>query len=535
MTKERPEVIAPSEIRPGCVLARIEWAVAIVLTALAVGCHFAVFRYAGALWRDEVTTINLATMPTLADIWNNLQFESFPLAWILIVRAWAAVAGPDNDTALRLLGFLVGLGVLGVIWLAVRKFMKQPFPLLALVLVGFNSGLVFWGDSLRAWGLGSLTIILAAGLLWQVVQEPTRWRIVLAALVSVLAVQTAYHNIPLLLAIGLAAMGVAARRRQWRRVILVGAIGLLAALTLLPYAFGVQTYGGNSNIIGYGQANLSHGNTDFVRYGLEFALLLGSAGNFMIFVWAALIAVGVAAATIAQVRGFSPKLTSPQRDLALFAGLILVVSFAAFAAFLWALNYPTNPWYFLILTVVIAVALEAATGVFLASRGWRIVRLVVVVVLAAACLLCGWEGFVTRQTNLDLIAASLQSRADKDDLIVIRYWAMGTTFDRYYKGPTPWETIPPLKDHKFQRVNQLPKEFWSATDYDKILRTAVDDMTRTLRGGHKVWLVGRPVLRPGLIDRLMLDHALSHTSEKFCDRAIKYENPILEVAEGWRE
>src|SRR6266516_4425416 len=40
---------------------------------------------AGPLWRDETNTFNLAHMPSFRDIWNNLQFESFPLPWPLVV------------------------------------------------------------------------------------------------------------------------------------------------------------------------------------------------------------------------------------------------------------------------------------------------------------------------------------------------------------------------------------------------------------------------------------------------------------------
>ena len=42
---------------------------------------------AGPLWRDETNTFNLAHMPSLRDIWHNMQFDSFPLLWPLLVSA----------------------------------------------------------------------------------------------------------------------------------------------------------------------------------------------------------------------------------------------------------------------------------------------------------------------------------------------------------------------------------------------------------------------------------------------------------------
>lgn len=427
LTKIPSEGLSPQESPSGRGLGRLELGLAIAVTALVICCHFVVFRHAGGLWRDEINLVNTASMPTLGDIWKNLAFEDAgPLAGVLLVRAWTAIvgAGPEHDTALRLLGFLIGLGITGAIWLTARKYLKLPFPMLALVLVGLNWGIAFWGDSIRVWGFGSLTILLTAGLLWQTVQEPTRWRIVLTTLVAILAVQTAYHNAFLLLAVGMAAMGVAARRGHWRRVFLVAGIGLAAALSLLPY------YGPITQLAHL--ASSQSRSPNFVRYGLEFAVLVGSPGNFMIFVWAALIAVGVAAAGLAQTPRLSPKLTPQQRDLALYAGLLLVFIFFGYALFLWFMNYLTNPWYYLIPAVLLAVALETALGVFLASRALRIIRILATAALAAACLICDWQGFLSRQTNVDLIAAELQKRAGPDDLIVVKYWPVGLTFDRYY-------------------------------------------------------------------------------------------------------
>src|ERR1017187_5501603 len=51
-------------------------AVLLVLTAM----------YAGPLWRDETNTINVAQMPSLKELWNNMHCESFPPLWPLLLR-----------------------------------------------------------------------------------------------------------------------------------------------------------------------------------------------------------------------------------------------------------------------------------------------------------------------------------------------------------------------------------------------------------------------------------------------------------------
>src|ERR1051325_3372829 len=64
---------------------------------------------AGPLWRDETNTFNLAHMPSLRDIWGNLQFESFPLLWPLVVRGCGMLGLANSDRGIRILGLAIGL------------------------------------------------------------------------------------------------------------------------------------------------------------------------------------------------------------------------------------------------------------------------------------------------------------------------------------------------------------------------------------------------------------------------------------------
>ncbi len=562
MARPRREKPAPHQAKAplgantafGTALGRAELTVALLITALAAVFHVAVFQHAGPLWRDEVNSINMARMPSLADIWNNLQFDSFPMVWFLILRAWTAVTGPANDTALRLLGLVVGLGLLGVLWLCFRRWLKLSLPLVALVLIGLNPATVRWGDSLRAWGFGSLTLVLAAGLLWQVAQGPTKWRVVLAALAAILAVQTLYHNAFLLFALGAAGMVVAARRRLWRRAGLVAAIGLAAALSLLPYSIPVTRAAKWNMILGIAPG--------FAHYWSVFAALLGSAGSFMITAWVALMIVAVIATVVAQWPRLSPGLSNERRDLALFAGLTLVIGLASYAAFIRVLNYGTNPWYYVALAVLAAVALEAALGAFLVAPWLRIARLAVAAVLAAACLNGGWNELQTRQTNIDMIAADLQSTADKNDLILVSSWSSGLTFDRYYHGATPWTTIPPFPENKVHR-SDLVKEFMMQRE---AVRPNLAAIEKTLRSGHRVWLVGvLPYFQPGQhpsdlplpplpgsgwfappyeamwpaqVGYFLQTHINFNRDvqvKQFGEQISPYENTVLEVVQNWHD
>ena len=66
----------------------IETSAALIGTAFSALLLVLTAMSAGPLWRDETNTFNLAHMPSLRDMWHNLQFESFPLLWLLLARPW---------------------------------------------------------------------------------------------------------------------------------------------------------------------------------------------------------------------------------------------------------------------------------------------------------------------------------------------------------------------------------------------------------------------------------------------------------------
>ena len=97
-------------------IRKAEAATAALLTLGAVWLRYVTARSAGGLWRDEANTVGLATLPTLGEVWSNLQYDSFPLLWVVIVRQLVSVFGPMNDAAFRATGFVVGMLILAAVW-----------------------------------------------------------------------------------------------------------------------------------------------------------------------------------------------------------------------------------------------------------------------------------------------------------------------------------------------------------------------------------------------------------------------------------
>src|SRR5947209_8315411 len=143
--------------------------------------------HAGALWRDECAVVNLARMPSLPDITRNFQHEAFPVPFPIFVRAYTDVFG-SSDVALRWFGMASGVALLGALWFSSHLMGRAP-PLVSLALLGLNTTFLFWGTTVRGYGFGSALIVLAFGLLVSVMLNPSRTRVIAAAIVSIAATQ----------------------------------------------------------------------------------------------------------------------------------------------------------------------------------------------------------------------------------------------------------------------------------------------------------------------------------------------------------
>jgi hypothetical protein len=108
-------------------------------------------------------------------------------------------------------------------------------------------------------------------------------------------------------------------------------------------------------------------------------------------------------------------------------------------------------------------------------------------VVVAATLLPGVRQSVcVRMTNLDFVAQRLNREAGKEDLVLVHPWFCGVTFNRYYTGGAEWLTLPPLTDHRLQRLDLFKEQM----QLEAPIQTVLEKVEATLRAGHIVWLVG---------------------------------------------
>jgi len=536
-------------------LTRAEAVVAGLLTLVAIWLRLVAALSAGALWRDEANTIGLVTVPTLTDVWKNLQYDSFPMVWLVIVRGFSGLVGPTNDGAFRALGAVIGLGVVGALWFYART-LRQPSPLLSLALFGISPSLIVWGDSVRGYGFGIVSILLTGALLWRLVERPGLGRFLPAAVSAIVSVHTLFYNSVLLLAFCAGAVAVCAKNRSWKHAMSVVVIGALAAISLLPYLGAVR--GASSwNIL------VRMPNYDLRWFFLKLNQTVSPAGFWSILVWLELFVLAIFAGTKVLRSHGDPGPTENERDVAVFSLVALVVGILGVFLFLRVLSYPTAPWYYLALLALSAVCMDALFGVWIRGNTLRLCRLSVVVLLAAVTFLPALREVRTRMTNVDLVASRIGAIAQPGDVVFVNEWYYGVSFDRYYHGRAPWMTVPEIGSHAFHRYD-LIKEQMVMPDQTMPTRPVIERMTAVLRGGHRVFMVGSLVIPargrlPAVLPPAplpgnqwperryyaqwssMVGYFLQQHAARTTEIAVRtpgtisvYENLPLVVAEGWR-
>lgn len=524
-----------------------------VLLTLAVLClHALAATSAGALWRDEAQTVAVATLPRLRDVWSSLQYESFPMLWLIIVRGFSALFGPMNDAAFRALGFLIGLGVAAALWLNARTF-RQSTPLVSLVLLAMCPNTIRWGDTVRAYGFGIFLSLLTCALLWRSVEKPCAGRFAAAAGAAVASVHVLYFDAVLLLAFCAGAFAVCAHRRAWRHATAVVLIGGAAAISLVPYVSTIREASSWNAIIRLPDYTLAWFWTKVVE-------TVSLRGSWMPEVWTGLLGLALVSGVGAVSFPQRFKISESDREVILFSLVALLVGIPGTFLFLRALSYVTQPWYYMTLLALAAVGIDTIFGAFTA-RWWRIARLAVVVMIAAATLLSTERAVRTRLTNVDLVAAQLERMAKRGDVILVAPWEYGVSFRRYYHGAAGWNTVPPLELHGFHRYDLLIA-LRRLQDQTLPARLATDRAGEALRSGRRVFVVGeltRPqpgvqptVLPPAprgssgdglherqwymMVSQFLAQHAVQRHRIALPPAGVvsQYEDLSLRMFEGWR-
>lgn len=450
---------------------------AIACTVVIVVLHVRCALWAGGLWRDEAASVQFATMRSIADVYAHLEYDNFPPLFLGVARAWTFAGLASSDTGYRVLGWLIGLGILGALWLNARL-VGDNVPLISLVLFGLSPLAILVGDSMRPYGLGLLFIILARALIWKLVVSPRLYIFFLAACTAVLSVQALYQNALMLLAVCAAAVIPAARAGHWRRSALVIATGGTAALSLTPY-LGIIARAQDWSVLNRGLVTLA-------SLASVMTSALEAGGQGVMIAWGVL---GALATGFGLIAGMSRRGSLTERDhrRLLCQGITLVLVPGIFLGFLLFLGMPTQAWYYLLPTCVMAVAIDEVFALAaLRGGGWRALRPLIVVVLFAFGISEAWQGVAVRQTNADLVASKLDAVSSTKDLILVNPWYYAISLARYYRGSAPIVPVPPIDDVRIHRYDLVKRKMMEQDPLGPLLARC----TEVLRSGGRIWVVG---------------------------------------------
>jgi len=443
-------------------IERAERATAIVITLLALALHASRFVHAGPLWRDESGAAHLAASHFATIV---AKHESFPPPFFFIVRAWTTVAG-GSDASLRLFGLTVGVAFLSVIWWSVRK-TAGTVPLLALALVAINPSFVVYGDSIRGYGLGTAAAVAAFGAFARLTVRPDRRAVVVAAATSIASVQVLFLNVPLLLALGVAAIGVGLVRRRPQVALAVTAVGAAAVLSVVVWIEPMLATRAWSALI-----TVRTGPSEIFE---EMARTASAEVPQVLCAWIFLLALSLV--PLPAREGSDEQ----RRDARLFALLAWPALLLTHAYFLETLSYAPRPWYDLAVLAAVAAALDVR---FSASHLSRAIRLVVAILVVLSIIVPAMTLARVRMSNVDRIAERISADAAPGDLAVVVPWYIGVSYGRYAQDSPRWMTVPEVADHGIHRFDLLGERLREPDPIHDVL----DAVEQTLRSGHRIWV-----------------------------------------------
>ncbi len=466
-------------------LKLISWILFSLACLLFVFLNCVFYVNVGALWRDEVSSLTVADMPTFFSTLANFEIAGAPSLFTAILHFWIKIGTAASDAWLRLLPLLISLGIAAaLVWRGV-KFEGRP-PLLALALLAFNPTVFYWGASLRSYGLAVIFIVVLFSLLQKMLEEPSFKNAAFAAVAAVLVVQSSFQGVHLVAALcaATAVAGIAAGKK--RCALFALAAGAIAGLSLIPYALTLLKDGDW----------IATMKTQFMEISFWRVVnnSLGSAGLAMTHVWTLLITGVLIAPALSLLSGQDTEKRRERFATSLYAAAAILLSALGQILFIWFVKIGPSPWRTIPLIALFAMAVEAASGALGDSRRAWVGRIAAACLVISICLPTMWSRAHVHLTNIDKIAAHLMRNERPGDFIVILPYYCGISFDRYYAGKTPWMTLPPIPQGELAEYDKVIRRHMESPQ--KAIDPLIEKMTKTLRSGGRVWMIGGTPMTP---------------------------------------
>ncbi len=467
-------------------LLRTEYSLALVLTAASILLHIQLFQNIGEPWRDEVSTLFVATRTSFGEIWSMMYIDTFPILYYLLLHSWIGIFG-DTTTAIRSIGLSLGIaGLLAVWWLG--RVLRFRTPILTIALFGISASAIRYGDSVRAYGVGISFAVLMFGAFWKLLENFSARNVTFAAVASLAVVNTTYWGSVLLAAIGASAFLAAVASRRWRQALAIAIICVASAFSLLPYLNSLSFMRDLSFLIQHDIGILE------VLSGFRRAASSGYSGNVIEWIWLALFAAALCAASWHTGMALSRTVSDADANLhhPCFLLFILILVPIAWALFLILNKYAVRPWYLITPMLIFVVTAEASYALFKSNAYLRVARITLGAIIFFAAIGSAPAELAKRATGMRDITAALEKHANPNDLIVLTDWPTGLTFNRLYKGVAPWMTIPDLGHHSVHHFDYLKNRMQDPRG----IQTEIMRIKDHLASGKRIFIISGLVELP---------------------------------------
>jgi Dolichyl-phosphate-mannose-protein mannosyltransferase len=470
------------------------------LTVAALGLRLLVTR---GLWLDEATTWYQASLPSLGIMLDDIRSTDVHPPLHHVVSWFSVRAFGDGELALRLPSVAAGVALVPALYATARELWDSRTGLIVAALATAAPILVWYSQEARMYSLLLLFAVLAAWAQARALRTGSPYALVAYGAFSAAVVYTQYFGVFLVIALQLAFLGGALRRRRElggspRPLMALGAATLTIALLLIPLVpFALDQFAANE-AAGRGFEQPSQAGGDVSETGNEisayaaitnvvWALWGYHAGDTMASV-GALWPLGLLLMLVLLGRGSSPA-TRLVATAALLPPVLLTV-IATQKPFLFELRYALPAVPFLVLLGGRAIASW--------PRGRR--ASTIAAVLATATLLVGLADQQLNGTNprfydFEGALSEVSDRAGKGDVLLYQPAFLDNVI-RYYE---PGIEARPLNLDRLPRPKPGQHVYVVGSFFDKpgskqALDTAVErlgdraDLTnRTRRSQVRVW------------------------------------------------
>jgi hypothetical protein len=227
------------------------------------------------------------------------------------------------------------------------------------------------------------------------------------------------------------------------------------------------------------------------------ALAVDAGGPVVGAIWRAFVIGAVVAPCIALAMRGRPR--DGDGRLRVYGALVIVLVLPAMFAVVKQAGYGTQAWYYLPLLALLALAAEAAGRGRCTTPAWTIGCVALAVLVVGLCIGPVRRQMQVRRTNIDLVAARLNTDAAERDLVLVNPFWCAVSFSYYYRGRAPWLALPALAPA--DAANPYPRALEAMLQVDP-LEPTLGRIRETLAAGGRVWFVGGYLVPSGAPLRL---------------------------------